>query len=68
MAKAKSFRYADFYDAEEAAGRLGVHKESLLRAVRLGTTSLTAFEAAAPRTRRKYYFKKTAVDGLGQQK
>ena len=53
-----------FYSVREAADRLHVHPESLLRAVRRGTIALQAHEAPAPRARRKYFFKRADVDKL----
>ena len=61
-----------YYDVDEAAYVLGVHRESLLRAVRRpkkrSRYPLTPFEKPSYRTHRKYYFKIEEVEAFKLQR
>ncbi len=57
-----------YYTAEQAAGKLGLHKGSLLRALRNETIPLQTFEAPAERTHRKFFFLQAEVDTLALQR
>lgn len=46
-----------YWSVEQAAEFLGVHPESLRRAVRLGRINLTPEEFTGWRTRRKHFYK-----------
>lgn len=51
-----------FIDKYEAAERLGIHPESLLRGVREGRYPLKPYERPSRRTHRKYYFAEDEVE------
>lgn len=59
---------ARYYTALEAAATLGLHKGSLLRALRLDTIQLQTYEAPAERTHRKFFFLRTEVDALAAKR
>ena len=46
----------DLIDAGEASKRLGMHKESFLRALRRETIDLTIYEKTVPHAARKFFF------------
>lgn len=62
MAQRKEDTPAGYYDADEAADILNVHRESLLRSIRKGRCKLAVYEKPSHRTHRKYYFKQDEVD------
>lgn len=55
-------RPAGHLDLQEAAARIGVHPDHLLRMIRLGQVKLTPRERPAWRARRKFWFVEADVN------
>lgn len=52
---------AGYVSTRKAAEMLGLHRESLLRAIRQGRYPLEPYSSTGYRTHRKYWFRREAV-------
>lgn len=57
-----------FIDKNEAAEILGIHPESLLRAIRRGTLKIKVYRRPAERTHNKFFFEEDQVYRIKAQR